>query len=108
MALTTNSLHQTDGVFRRAYGQIVSDAGAAAILTLNLGFAPLHFKIVNLTDRIVDEWYEGMASANSLHTVAAGTSTLETTNGVAVLGNTVTLTATTMVASKSFFWEAEG
>jgi hypothetical protein len=63
-------------------------------------------RFVNLTDRITDEWFEGMASASSLHTVAAGTLTLETTNGIAVSGSSFTLTATTMVASKTFYWEA--
>ncbi|MEG7685945.1 hypothetical protein, partial [Listeria monocytogenes] len=63
-------------------------------------------RIINHTDRIVDEWLEGMASAESLHTVAAGAQTLETTNGIAVSGNTFTLTATTLVASKTFYWEA--
>ena len=47
-----------------------------------------------------------MASAESLHNVATGTQTLETTNGIAVSGNTFTLTATTLVASKTFYWEA--
>ncbi len=49
----------------------------------------------------------------SLHTVANGTRTLELTNGISVNDdptsatyNSFTLTATTMVASKEFYWEA--
>lgn len=106
MALTTNTQSNSNGVNCFALGQIVSDASAAAAVTITLGFKPRYVKFVNLTDRITDEWFEGMASASSLHAVAAGTLTLETTNGIAVSGNTFTLTATTMVASKSFFWEA--
>jgi phosphatidylserine synthase len=87
-------------------GKIVSDGGAAAAATITLGFTPRYVKFVNLTDRITDEWYEGMASASSLHAVAAGTLTLETTNGIAVSGSTFTLTATTLVASKTFYWAA--
>ena len=45
--------------------------GAAAATTFTLGFAPRKVRFVNLTDRIQDEWFEGMASASSLHTVAA-------------------------------------
>ena len=44
----------------------------------------------------------------SLHAVAAGDKTYEKTNGIAVVGNTFALTATTMVASKQFYWEAQG
>jgi len=48
------------------------------------------------------------AALISLHTVANGTRTRDVTNGIAVSGNTISLTATTMVASKTFAWEAEG
>jgi hypothetical protein len=44
----------------------------------------------------------------SLHTVANGTRTNDVTNGIEVVGNTFVLTATTMVASKTFCWEALG
>ncbi len=109
MALSTNTQTNTSGVTNRAIGKIVTDAAAAAIAVLQLGFVPRYFRIVNLTDRITDEWYEGMASASSLHAVAAGTQTLEATNGIAVnaTDKTVTLTAVTMVASKTFYWIAE-
>lgn len=106
MALTTNTQSNTNGVGNLAVGQIVTDSATAAAVTITLGFKPRYVRFVNLTDRITDEWFEGMSAANSLHTVAAGTMTLETTNGITVSGNTFSLTATTMVASKSFFWEA--
>jgi len=97
-------------MYNRAHGVIVSDAGAAAAATITVGFLPRHVKFVNLTDRITDEWFEGMASASSLHAVATGVLTLEAVNGVAVsaANNSFTLTAVTMVASKSFYWTAEG
>jgi len=106
MALTSSTQTNTNGVINRAIGKIVTDAAAAAAVTITLGFAPRRVLFVNLTDRITNEWFEGMASASSLHAVAAGTLTLETTNGIAVSGNTFTLTATTMAASKTFYWEA--
>lgn len=108
MALTTNSQTNANGVCNIAVGKIVTDGGAAAAVTITLGFAPRVFRLHNLTDRISDEWFEGMAAASSLHTVAVGTRTLETTDGVTVDGNTVTLDATTMAASKTFAWEALG
>ncbi|TFZ81327.1 hypothetical protein [Candidatus Macondimonas diazotrophica] len=109
MALTTNTLAQTGGVANHATGYVVTDSGTAAATTFNVGFKPRMVRFHNLTDRISDEWYEGMAAASSLHTVAAGTRTLETTNGITVNDDgTFTVTAVTMVASKSFAWEAVG
>ena len=108
MPTSVDTQYNVDGVQRRAYGTITTTAAAATALTETLGFEPKYVKFVNATDRIQDEWYFGMASASSINTVAAGTVTLETTNGIAVSGNTFTLTATTMVASKVFYWVAEG
>lgn len=108
MALTTNTQSNANGISNFAVGQVVTDSASAAAATFTLGFIPRHIKFVNLTDRITDEWFEGMSAANSLHIVAAGTQTLETTNGITVSGVTFAVTATTMVASKSFFWLAEG
>src|SRR5690349_25137154 len=108
MALTANTQSNTMGVVNHAVGQVVTDSGTAAAATFTIGFVPRIVRFHNLTDRISDEWYEGMSAANSLHTVAAGTRTLETTNGITVSGNTFSVTATTMVASKSFYWEAIG
>lgn len=106
MTATTNTQTNSNGVAYVATGKIIQDATAAAALTLTLGFVPRYFKLVNLTDRITDEWFEGMASASSLHAVAAGTQTLEATNGIAISGTSVTFTATTMVASKTYYWVA--
>lgn len=109
MALTTNTLTHTGGIANHAVGRIVTDGGTAAATTITVGFVPRVVKFHNLTDRISDEWYEGMAAASSLHTVAAGTVTLETTNGITVNADgTFTLTAVTMAASKVFAWEAIG
>ena len=65
-------------------GRIVFDATAitATDSTLvNLGFTPKYVVWENVTDRVKIEWYEGMAANTSIKTVAAGTRTLETTNG---------------------------
>jgi hypothetical protein len=108
MPFTSSVQSNSTGVTNFAVGKIVTSSASAAAATITLGFAPRHVRFVNLTDRITDEWWEGMASASSLHTVAAGTQTLEATDGIAVSGNTFTLTATTLVASKTFYWEARG
>jgi hypothetical protein len=107
MALSTNTQTNQNGITNLAIGRVVTDAGAAAATTFTLGFAPRRIFFINLTDRITDLWLEGMAAANSLHSVAAGTQTLETTNGITVTGNTFTVTAATILASKTFYWYAE-
>ncbi len=109
MALTTNLRSQAAGVANHAVGRVVTDGGAAANTTFTCGFVPRVVRFHNLTDRISDEWFEGMAAYEALHTVAAGTRTLETTNGISVgTDGTFTVKAATMVASKVFAWEAIG
>ncbi|MFM7013261.1 MAG: hypothetical protein ACKO0Z_28680 [Betaproteobacteria bacterium] len=110
MALTTNTQSNAMSVANHAVGMIVTDAGAAADTTIQLGFVPRVVRFHNITDRISDEWYEGMSAYNAIHTVAAGTRTLETTNGISVnaSGNSFTVKAATIPASKTFVWEAVG
>ena len=65
-------------------GRIVFDATAltaADSIVVPLGFTPRYVCFENVTERIKVEWYEGMAANTSIKTVAAGTRTLETTNG---------------------------
>lgn len=109
MALTTNTKSQTAGICNHLVGQLVTDATTAAAATISCGFVPRIVRLHNVTDRISQEWYEGMAANNALQTVAAGTRTLDTSNGPVVdaLGN-VTFPATALIASKTFFWEAIG
>ena len=177
MALAINSQSNTFGIANIAEGNIVTDTVAAVAQTFTIGFAPRKIIFNNLTDRVSDEWYEGMtenaiynsivginakldadagvtdtnytalwtpgastvasitaamtgalakldadAGVNStdyaatytptntisLHSVAAGTVTYEKTNGIAVVDNTFSVTATTLAASKQFYWEAIG
>jgi hypothetical protein len=63
----------------RAFNRrFLDDAGAPAAATYYPGFRPSYVCLVNLTDRITYEWYEGMAEGDYVKTVAAGTRTLET------------------------------
>jgi hypothetical protein len=107
MALTTNTQSNNAGVSNVSVGSIVTDAGAAADTTITLGFNPRSVTFVNVTDRIQDVWYEGMPAFSSIHTIAAGTVTNETTNGISVGSNGFTVKAATILASKTFAWYAE-
>ncbi len=65
-------------------GRIAFD-GTAIVATdfvvVPLGFTPRYVAWENVTDRVKVEWYEGMAANTCIKTAAAGTRTLETTNG---------------------------
>jgi hypothetical protein len=112
MALTTNTQEVSAGVVNHSSGLLVNDAGGAVSVTLNVGFLPRVFRVVNITDRITYEWYTGMTNPGAVKTAAAGTRTLETTEGVTMgtaalgTGGQVTIPATIILASKTFAWEA--
>lgn len=106
-------------------GRIVFDATAitATDSTLvNLGFTPKYVVWENVTDRVKIEWYEGMAANTSIKTVAAGTRTLETTNGGITICNSEGVadvngkafsvlqnaTLAAILASKVCTWAAHG
>lgn len=107
MAYTTNTntMHQ---VRNHTIGQTVSDGGAAADTNFVTGYLPRVVRFINLTDRITLEWFEGMAADSALQTVAAGTRTLITTSGITPTANGFTVKAATLIASKTFTYEAIG
>ena len=109
MGIATSSINAGNGVLNRTIQALTTDAVAAADTTFNFGFKPRLVQFVNLTDRITEEWFEGMAATNVLHTVAAGTRTIDANSLVVVNSDgTVTVKAAAMVASKSFVIIAEG
>ena len=65
------------------------DAGSPVAASYRVGFVPRYVKVENATDRILNEWYEGMTSGHAVRTVAAGTRTLETSGGPTVVGDTI-------------------
>lgn len=87
MAINTAGQTATGGVsvtdqIRWKTGRIVFDATAitaADYVVVSVGFTPKYIVWENITDRIKNEWYEGMAADSAINTVAAGTRTLSTT-----------------------------
>ncbi len=117
MGIATSSVARNEGITSRAINYFTTDAGAAAATTFNFGFVPDRVRFVNLTDRIEDEWFAGMAADSALHTIAAGTRTLAGSGGITVRSapaadgsyqeGDVVIPAALMVASKSFVIVAE-
>ena len=109
MGIATSNVTNTQGVNNACIQAFTTDAVAAADTTFNFGFKPRYVKFVNLTDRITEEFWEGMTATNVLHTVAAGARTIDTNSLIVVNADgTVTAKAAAMVASKSFVILAEG
>lgn len=63
-------------------GRFTHDASLTAgdYLLFECGFTPKFVRVVNVTDRIQVEWFEGMADDTCLKRVAAGDMSIETTN----------------------------
>ena len=77
----TQSQTKDNGVKNFASGRYLTDATAAAI-TVTTGFKPRYVKVVNNTSRDGVEWFEGMTDAHGFKTVAAGTRSAITSNGI--------------------------
>lgn len=74
-----------------ATGAFTSDGNARNIRTP--GFRPRKVEVVNVTSRDGGEWQDTMADASMLKTVAAGTRTFATSNGITPLSDGFTLGA---------------
>lgn len=84
----------------------------SGVMTLTLGFAPKYFKIFNVTDRLSQEWFEGMNSGDFIESVAAGDKTLQTDDKVVVdqAAGTVVVTfdGGAVTDDDTVVWEARG
>ena len=97
MTAPTNVLRTNTGPVQRTQGFIsgtytaATDVSsttnatlAAGVLTITLGFVPTRFWIRNLTDKLTQEWFQGMNSGDYWESIAAGDQTLETDDKVVV------------------------
>lgn len=96
-------------------GSYLDDAASPVSATITLGYKPREVVVDNVTDRIKIVWYHGMSETSStcVKTAAAGTRTLETTNGgitVTATGFTISNNATlaVLVQNKQLRWNAKG
>lgn len=102
---------QTYGITNRAMGKFT---GAGAAVTVDVGFTPRVVRVINATDRITDEKYDQMAATEVIHTVAAGTRTLDTNSLITFADPAVdgvrgfTIAAAAAISAKVIYWEAIG
>ena len=80
------------------------DTGTVAARAFTVGFKPRYVRVYNETDRISEEWFEGMADAEGILRIADGTATLITTNGITPAddGFTLGLNTTIYITSKQY------
>ena len=85
---------------------------AAGVMTINLGWVPKYFKIMNCTDRLTQEWFQGMNQGDFIETAANGVRTLETDDQVVVVETTGVVTVTfaggAVTDNDTVVWEAAG
>lgn len=101
---------QDGGVSNLAVGSFTGDGTEVEVVT---GFKPRYVKLINLTDRIVDEKTYDMAANEGLHTVAAGTMTRTTSSDITLGGGQggfrgFKVAAATNITGKSFHYIAFG
>ena len=79
----TSALRTSATAQNRAVGSF-KDTGTVKKSVVKLGFLPRHVKLIDATNRISYEWYEGMAADSAIKQAANGDTTLETSNGITV------------------------
>ena len=93
------------GISNTASGSFTGDG---TICYVTLGFKPRYVKLVNLTDRITNEFFGDMAATHTLKTVAAGTVTDDTASAITPRGGTTDtyrgfeVAAATNITGKAF------
>lgn len=109
MTITSTQSKAPASVSNTAVGRYL-DTGTAAEFDITTGFKPRYVKVSNITSRDQLEWFEGMADASAVKTVAAGTRTLITTLGITPLTNgfTIGLDTDVNVTSEQISWLAVG
>ena len=114
MAITKNTQFNMSGIAHRANGTLSAadvDVDFGDTITKVLGFAPKYIRVVNVTDKVIHEWFEGMDVGDYIEEVAAGDKTLETDDLLAVTADGFTITQAsnpTISDDDLTVWEAFG
>ena len=109
MAVTSSQVKNSASVVQVAVGSYITSSTAAAF-DITVGFKPLWVRVVNETSGDMYEWYHGMAAAEAVKMLAAGTRSIITTLGITQLsyGFTVGLDTDVNVINEQLSWMAVG
>ena len=108
MAITSTKTNDA-GVVQRAFGRHINSSAEAAF-TISCGFKPRYVLVLNLSDKIQGEFFEGMTDDYMLKTIANGTRTHETSSGITLTADGFTMAADSSVNgnNKQLTWVALG
>ena len=109
MAVTQSQSMQPASLSNVAVGSYLTSSTAAAIV-ITTGFKPRFVEVCNETSGDSYKWYEGMADAEAIKRVAAGTTSIITTLGITVSssGFTIGLDEDVNVINEQLSWIAQG
>ena len=103
----TEAVTRDNGLMRLHSGAILDDAAAPVAASVNLGFRPRYIRVVNHTDRIEYEWFQGMDSGSSLRTVETGVRTAQAAEGPTIAKDGTTI-GFPVLQNKQYRWYAMG
>lgn len=101
--MSFSATSQAAGVYNFASGSFTSTNVATTITT---GFRPRYVKVINSTGVVVIEKIEGMAAANAVNTVTAGTTTINTSSLITFTATGFVLSATAVGNAQAISWVA--
>jgi len=109
MAITSTQSKSPADVNNVAVGSYITSSTAAAF-KITTGFKPRFVEVCNETSGDSYKWYEGMADAEAIKRLAAGTTSIITTLGITVAadGFTVGLDLDVNVINEQLSWMAIG
>lgn len=107
MAVTQSQTINPASVSHIAVGSYITSSTAAAIV-ITTGFTPRYVRVCNETSGDMMEWFTGMADAEALKQVAAGTRSIITTLGItpSASGFTIGLDTDVNVINEQLSWMA--
>lgn len=107
MANAVSITARSAGIVNTISGTITS-SGSAAAATISLGFVPRKVKVIDITGVIIWEKLADMAASNTIKTVTAGTTTVDTGSAIVINSDgTITLSSTLCGTGKTIVWTAE-
>jgi len=106
MANAVSITSRSAGIPNSVSGTIVS-SGSAAAATISLGFVPARVKIIDISGVIVWEKFADMAATDTVKTVTAGTTTIDTTSAIVINSDgSITLSSGLCGTGKTLVWNA--
>lgn len=90
-----------------ARGNTGGHTGDGTLLTVRLGFRPMHVVLINVTDVVRFECIDGMPAGSTYESAAAGANTIDTSGAITLTDDGFTVAAAVNITAKVFLWFAQ-